>query len=77
MTTLKLHKELYAGKAVTRAVSAFSDYGKFVVVANQGAEHIEISITAESEIDERDLAGEFANHVLLDSIETKRLENDG
>jgi hypothetical protein len=69
-----LHKDIYSDDAISRAVSTFSDYGVFDITPADKGGHIQVEITPSDDIDEAELVGEFANYVLVDSVESKRLK---
>jgi hypothetical protein len=74
MTALQLHKDIYSDDAISRAVSTFADYGVFNITPEDKDGRIQVDITPNDDIDEAELIGEFANYVLVDSVESTRLK---
>lgn len=71
MTELRLHRELYAGAAVDRAVAVYTPHA--TIERRDDASHWVIAITSRTPERERRVAGELGNYALgLTAKERKR-----
>ena len=71
MADLKLHHEVYSGRAVEEAANAFAEAAE--VEVHQKMPYFEVSLRPkDEETDLSELRGEFANYVLALTIEERR-----
>lgn len=70
MTALRLHRELYQGKAIDEALGVFAPHGTFE--RKEEPSHWVVEITARSTERERRIAGELGNYALGLTVKGRR-----
>ncbi len=70
MTTLKFHRELYAGTSVDEAVKLYTRFGTFDL--KEEPTHWVVQLTANDPAKERRIAGELANYALGLTVRGRR-----
>ena len=67
MTRLRLHSGIYSRDAVDQVALLLRDYGQVEVSEADG--YMTVALTAVAGVDEAELAGEFANHALVATLQ--------
>ncbi len=70
MTTLKFHRELYAGPSVDEAVKLYARFATFDL--KEEPTHWVVQLTANDADKERRIAGELSNYALGLTIRSRR-----
>lgn len=71
MVHLRFHRSLYSTAAIDKAVEVFVDHARCTRSVTGEYTELELSPLVEG-VDEDELAGELANHVLVATVEEKR-----